>query len=80
MHSFTLATLGFLGLQLNAVSAFHVAVPVQSANMRTSKSESALRATEGTSERRGREKRELAVGTRLLLMKSEIVHAHGTSH
>lgn len=58
MHSFTLAALGFLGLQLNAVSAFHVAVPVQSANMRTSKSESALRATEGTSERKSeREKR-----------------------
>ena len=46
MHSFTLAALGFLGLQLNDVCAFHVPVPVQSSNMRTS-----LRATEGTSER-----------------------------
>lgn len=47
MYSFTLAALGFLGLQLNAVSAFHVAVPVQSSNMRTS---TALKATEGKSE------------------------------
>eukprot|EP00903_Cladosiphon_okamuranus_P015229 g14075.t1 len=47
MHSFTLAALGFLGLQLNAVYAFHVPVPVQSSNMRSS---SALRATEGTNE------------------------------
>lgn len=49
MHSFTLAALGFLGLQLNAVSAFHVPVPVQSSNMRNS---GALRATEGASEQR----------------------------
>lgn len=49
MHSFTLAGLGFLGLRLNGVSAFHVPVPIQSSNMRTS---SALRATESTSEDR----------------------------
>lgn len=45
MHSFTLASLGFLGLQLNAVSAFLVPVPAQAAvaqstrNMRSTSSE-----------------------------------------
>lgn len=54
MCSFALASLGFLGLQLNAASAFLVPVPAQTAvsqstrNMRTSSS--ALDATVGTSE------------------------------
>lgn len=54
MHSFTLASLGFLGLQLNAASAFLVPVPAQAAvskstrNMRSTSS--ALDATVGTSE------------------------------
>ncbi|CAM9113268.1 unnamed protein product [Pylaiella littoralis] len=45
MHSFTLASVGFLGLQLNAVSAFHLPVPVGGRNMR-----SPVKATEGTNE------------------------------
>lgn len=54
MHSFTLASLGFLGLQLNAVCGFLVPVPAQAAvshstrNMRSTSS--ALDATVGTSE------------------------------
>jgi len=46
MHSFTLASLGLLGLQPNAAFAFHVPVPVQSSNMR---SITRLQATESTS-------------------------------
>lgn len=54
MHSFTLASLGFLGLQLNAACGFLVPVPAQAAvsqstrNMRSTSS--ALDATVGTSE------------------------------
>lgn len=51
MRSVTLVSLGFLGLELHAVSSFHIPVPVQAGvarNMRSSAT--ALSATEGTSE------------------------------
>ncbi|CAM9925089.1 unnamed protein product [Ectocarpus fasciculatus] len=47
MHCTTLASLGFLGLQLSDVSGFHVPVPVQARNMRSTP---AMMATEGTNE------------------------------
>lgn len=47
MHSATLASLGFLGLQLSDVAGFHVPVPVQTRNMRSTGP--AMMAVEGTS-------------------------------